>query len=261
MQSSVSLAAAAAGSVQKNLKEKHPAGAFHRDELNTGRISGHAELPAEPAVQSTFKADAAPAAALTKQFRELTAQQRAENEYRRASSFIQQGKLSEAVSTLEQALHLEPQHMPAFQALVGMLIDSKRHEEAIRKLQEKLHHDRSHAHLAMMLARLQVDRGETRGAIDTLQKSLPHASNRADYQAFLAALHQREGRNKEAVELYMLALGKSPQNGIWWMGLGISLQTLNRLPEARDAFRQARENNLPSADLQAFVEQKLTQLQ
>jgi MSHA biogenesis protein MshN len=261
IQDSSSLAALATVHVQNNAKAKDGADATAREEINLSRTRGHEKPPSEPLVQATPKADARPVAALTKQFRELTSQQHAENEYRRAANFIQQGKLSEAIKALEQSLYLDPQHIPAFQALLGILIDSKRHEEAIRRLQEKLHHERSYAQLAMTLARLQVDRGETKSAIDTLQKSLPHASHEADYQAFLAALYQRDGRNKESVELYMLALSKSPQNGIWWMGLGISLQALNRLPEARDAFLQAKENNLPSADLQTFVEQKLTQLQ
>jgi MSHA biogenesis protein MshN len=111
-----------------------------------------------------------------------------------------------------------------------------------------------------MLARLQVEKGELKPAIDTLQRTLQSAGDRADYQAFLAALYQRDGRHKEAVDMYVAALRKAPQNGLWWMGMGISLQADNRLQEARDAFGRARAANSLSPELLAFVEQKLAQL-
>jgi MSHA biogenesis protein MshN len=197
---------------------------------------------------------------VSKQFKELTPQQRGENEYRKAVSQMQQGRAAEAIATLEQTLQIDPQNALARQTLVGLLLESKRQDEAVRRLQEGLALDRSQAGLAMMLARLQVERRELRPAIETLQRTLPSASERADYQAFLAALYQRDGRHKDAIEAYSVSLGKSPQNGLWWMGMAISLQADNRLTEARDAFGRAKASGNLSPDLQAFVEQKLNQL-
>ena len=45
------------------------------------------------------------------------------------------------------------------------------------------------------------------------------------------------------------------------MGLGISLQAVNRNSEAQDAFRRARASNTLNPELQAFVDQRLKQLQ
>ena len=116
----------------------------------------------------------------------------------------------------------------------------------------------------MILARLQVEKGELRPALDTLQYSLPFAANRADYQAFLAALLQRDKRHKEAADHYLIALRVAPQNGpqagLWWMGLGISLQAENRVAEAQDAYSRAKASNTLSAELQSYVDQKLSQL-
>jgi MSHA biogenesis protein MshN len=195
-----------------------------------------------------------------KHVRELTAAQRAENEYRRATLLVAQGKSAEAAAVLEQALSIDPHHTAARQTLVGLLLDGRRQDEALHKLQQGLTLDTSQTGLAMILARLQVERGEVKAAVESLQRSLPHATERADYQAFLAALLQRQEQHDEAIEHYALALRMTPQNAVWWMGLGISLQAQNRLPEARDAFGRAKAFNALSPELQAFVEQKLGQL-
>lgn len=193
--------------------------------------------------------------------KEVTPQQLTENVYRKALSLIDATQLPEAVGALEQVLQLNPKHAAARQTLVGLLLESKRQDDAVRRLQEGLSIDPAQLGMAMILARLQVERGNQRPALETLQRSLPHAADQADYQAFLAALLQREKRHKEAAEHYALALRAVPQNGLWWMGYGISLQADNRLPEAQDAFTRARASTMLSAELQAFVDQKLSQMQ
>ena len=221
-------------------------------------------VPLATPLRTTTPAPVAPVV-LNKQVKDLTPQQRAENQYRRASSLLQQGKNADAMAELEQALQIDPLHAAARQTLVGLLLEVKRQDDAIRRLQEGLKLDADQPGLAMILARLQVEKGELRAALDTLQRSLPFAANRADYQAFLAALLQRDKQHKEAADHYVLALRNAPQNstqtGLWWMGLGISLQAENRVVEAKDAYGRAKASNALSAELQAYVDQKLSQLQ
>lgn len=197
---------------------------------------------------------------ITTQAKEVTPQQAIENSYRKAVSLIDAGQLSQAIFTLEQVLQLEPKHAAARQTLVGLLLDAKRQDDAMRRLQEGLAIDPAQSGMAMILARLQVERGNARAGQQTLERSLPYALNDAAYQAFFAALLQRENRNKEAIEHYAIALRKIPENGVWWMGYGISLQAENRLPEAKDAFTRAKESASLSAVLQTFVDQKLSQM-
>ncbi|MES2538382.1 MAG: tetratricopeptide repeat protein [Pseudomonadota bacterium] len=208
------------------------------------------EKPSAPEIPAT----------VSKQINAASPQQRADNEYRKASALMQAGKTADAAGVLEQVLQIDPLYSVARQSLAGLLLEMKRIDDAIRILQEGLVLEPRQPELAMMLARLQVEKGELGLAIATLQRSLPHASERADYQAFLAALFQRDTQHREAIDHFLIALRKSPQNGLWWMGLAISLQAENRLSEARDAFARAGASNTLSPPLQAFVEQKMVQL-
>jgi MSHA biogenesis protein MshN len=112
----------------------------------------------------------------------------------------------------------------------------------------------------MLLARLQIDRSELQPAIDTLERSMAAGSDQSDYQAFIAALKQRAGRHKEAVNHYVAALKKAPNKGIWWMGMGISLQGDSRTVEARDAYIKAKMSGELPSELVAFVDQRIAQL-
>ncbi|HWV62636.1 MAG TPA: tetratricopeptide repeat protein, partial [Oxalicibacterium sp.] len=216
--------------------------------------------PVAPQPVSTQPAVSDTPVALDKQVRPLTPQQRAENDYRRAAAMAEQGRAAEATALLEHVLQEVPAHIGARQTLIALLLRAGQQDEAMRRAKEGLDIDMRQPGLAMILARLQVEKGAQQTAIATLQNSLPYAADQPDYRAFLAALLQRAGRQKEAVEQYLLAVRAVPQNGIWWMGLGISLQADGRMEEARQAFSRSRETSSLSPELRAFVEQKLKQL-
>ena len=190
--------------------------------------------------------------------RQETARQRAEGEYRRALVSLQEGRTLDTVASLEQALKYDPAHEAARQTLVGLLIEANRPDEAMRQLQLGLTLDPRQPAMAKLLARLQIERGGN--GIDTLTRTLPYAGNDPDYHAFLAAALARQQRHREAAEQYQLAVRAAPSNGVWWMGLGISLQAEKRNGEALDAFQRARASGGLSQELQGFVERRIQQL-
>jgi MSHA biogenesis protein MshN len=192
------------------------------------------------------------------QMKQSNPRQEAENEYRRALALVQDGRVTAGISALEQTLRLSPRHDAARQTLIGLLLESRRSDEAMQQLEQGLALDPAQTAMAMTLARLQVERGGP--ALQTLQRSLSNAQDNPDYQSFIAALLQREQRHKEAVEHYTSALRMNPKNGIWWMGLGISLQADQRLPEARMAFQKAKASGTLDGELPNFVDKKLQQL-
>jgi MSHA biogenesis protein MshN len=190
--------------------------------------------------------------------RQETGAQRAEGEYRRALASLQEGRMAETVAALEQALKYEPAHEAARQTLVGLLIEANRTDEAMRQLQLGLMLDPRQPTMAMLLARLQIEGGGN--GIDTLTRTLPYAGNDPDYRGFLAAALARQQRHREAAEQYQQAVRAVPGNGVWWMGLGISLQAEKRNGEALDAFQKARASGGLSPELQSFVERRIQQL-
>ncbi len=220
----------------------------------------HAPGLRSPASATARTAEAAVIANIKLQGKELTSAQRAESEYRHATTYLQQGRVTEAIISLNQALQIEPGHDAARQTLVGLLLEAQRTDEAMQRLQEGLARNLNQPELAMLLARLYVDKNDVRSALEVLQKSEAGAQGRADYLAFQGALLQRDKRHKEAAERYTAALRLKPANGVWWMGLGISLQADGRTAEAREAFTRAKNSRTLSAELLSFVEQKITQL-
>ena len=194
-----------------------------------------------------------------KQIKQVNPQQRAEHEFRKAVALMHQGRINEALDGYSAALQYDASYEAARQAMAGLLIENKRSGEAERILQEGVRINPRQTGFVMILSRIQMERGDAAAALDTLQKSLPHASNQAEYRAFMGALLQRQSRHKEAAEHYRAAVSLSPGSGVWLMGLGISLQADGQTAEAHDAFLRAKESNSLSADLQAFVDQRIKQ--
>jgi MSHA biogenesis protein MshN len=248
-------------------------GANAQPPLSTARVLGRAgaDVPAGsdslavpaarpvPARVPAVIASAKPQ--IQKEVRQPSPRDLGENEYRKATASLYQGRLAESQEGFQATLNHFPGHLGARQALVGLLLDGRKYGEAERVLQEGLELAPEQTGFAMTLARLQVDRGDTAQGIATLRKGLEHAQGGADHLAFLAALLQRQGRHEDAIEQFQAALRMRPDAGVWWLGLGISLQSINRAADAQDAYRRARASNSLSPELAAFADQRLKQLQ
>jgi MSHA biogenesis protein MshN len=230
-----------------------PGGTPAQARSETGKRA--AATPVRPAEESTETP------AIRKQMRDPTQRELSENEYRKAVTWLNQGRLAEAEAGFQEALSLSPENHSARQGLTGLLLQGRKLEEAERVLEEGVKFSPSPIGFNMTLARLQADRGDTARAIATLQKGHEHAQGSAEYTAFLAALLQRQGRHEEAIGQFQAALRIRPSSGVWWLGLAISLQAANQPAAAQSAYQQARASGNLHPELAALAEQRLRQLQ
>ena len=192
--------------------------------------------------------------------KQFSPQQRAENEFRRATELVQKGRDSEALDAYATALKLDAANDGGRQAMVWLLLENKRNDDAERVLQDGLKININNIEFATLLARLQVERNDLPLAMETLQKTLPYVGQQAEYHAFVAAVYQRLNQHNKAITHYQVAVQQMPNSGIWLMGLGVSLHEVQRNEEARAAFKSALETHTLDAELQAFVEQRLKEL-
>lgn len=192
--------------------------------------------------------------------KQINSKQQAEAIFRKAVLQMQQGRINEALAGYRAALDVEVGYEPARQALVSLLLENKQREEAEQVLQEGLSNHPEQTAFVMMVARLQVERQAVNEALLTLEKSLSFAQQQGDYQAFYAALLQRKNRHQDALLHYQLAVQLVPNNGLWLMGEGISLQVLQRNEEAKELYKRALLTQKLPPDLQIFVQQKLKSL-
>lgn len=213
----------------------------------TADKSAKEEAPAKPVIE--------------KKVRNATPRERAESEYRRALALHGQGRGADAMAGFAAALQAEPGHIGARLELANLLIEQQRLRDAEALLQEGLGIVPGQTQLAMRLARIQAERGELKAAADTLKQAAAGAASNPEFHALYAAVLQRLTFHKDAIAEYRAALRLVPQSGVWWVGLGISLEADGRIAEAREAFQSARASGALTAELDRFADQKLRQLQ
>ena len=188
-----------------------------------------------------------------------TAHERAEANYQRGAAAHQQSQLADAETAYAAALREEAGYAPARQALSGLLIAQGLGDEAKVLLSDGLALAPREPGLAMMLARLLAEHGELQRAADVLQAAAVNSPSPEDC-AFHAAILQRLNRHAEAAVMFAAALRVMPNNGVWWMGLGMSLAADARNGDAREAFSRARASGGLTPELASYIDQRLRQL-
>lgn len=152
----------------------------------------------------------------------------------------------DAVQIRASDIHIEPQE---HKLQIRFRIDGVMHMQAEADLK-----------IASALARLKVDSGDDAGARDILEAGLVYSGQDAEYHAFYASLLQRDSQHDKAIGHYLIALQTSPSMPAWLVGIGISLQAVNKLNDASSAFKRAQDTGQLNPQLSQFVEQRLNQL-
>lgn len=220
-----------------------------------------APLPTKPAreVVAMAKSPPAPRSApvMERVTRPQSSREKAQNAYLKGADLVRLNRLSEAETSLRSALALDPDLIEAREILAAVLLRSQRSDEAERVLWLGLERNKGAYSLARIYARILVERNEVDAAIQVLETSLPAPALDPEFYGLLAALYQRVAEHAKAAEAYRRVLAITPERGIWWTGLGISLEQLSRSSEAFQAYRRARGSSGMAPQLLSFVDGRL----
>ena len=173
-------------------------------------------------------------------------------------NLYQKGQIRKGLDEISKALEAEPRHIQTRTTLVNMLLEQNRITDALDILSKGSVLLPEQYDWLKLKAKLLVRLNRGNDAIETLIEAGPEISSDPDYYAFLAALLQQQGRNAEAVEYYRNVLHVRGDNGVWWMGLGISLERIGEQAQARDAYQTAINDQSLSPDIRNYVRNRLT---
>jgi len=170
------------------------------------------------------------------------------------------GDAERAIDLLYQLLKQDPQQIQARATLATMLIQQQDRPGAVQILSEGLRRHPGNADLIKLNAKLLFDDGRLDQALAWLRQAGPDITTDPDYYALMAAVLQRLKDYTNAGELYSKLVAIRPANGVWWMGLGISLEGIGRSAEALQAYGKARKDRSLAQDLARYIDARIKSL-
>ena len=191
---------------------------------------------------------------------ELSARELAALAERKATTAMAKGSLRDAQDSYYQVLAHDPYNQGAREQLAGLLYGEGRLTEARQLLEEGIRLEPQQADFRLLLARLAISEGQQQQALDWLSGYQPELASNMDYYATWAGLTQELGHNGEAAALYVKLLRQQPDQGRWWLGLGVAEDGQGNSLRALDAYRNALlHGNLGEAST-SWLEQRIGQL-
>ncbi|MFM4980912.1 tetratricopeptide repeat protein [Aeromonas caviae] len=179
---------------------------------------------------------------------------------RKATTAMAKGRMQEAQDGYYEVLAHDPHNQGAREQLAGLLYGAGRLTEAAQVLEEGLRLDPAQADLRLLLARVAISGGDRQKALDWLTGYQPDIASNLDYYTTWAGLAQELGQPVQASEMYVRLLRQQPDQGRWWLGLGVAEDGQGHRQRALDAYRNAQlHGNLGEASTQ-WLEQRIGQL-
>jgi len=194
---------------------------------------------------------------ISKRMIPLTAYQQAEKLYLEASRLEKEHKSAQAITLLEKAILLAPEHHASRKALTEMLLASARVIEAKENVLQAIKLFPNHSIYIRLLAQIHIIQENSQDAITLIEKAINRSVADAELYGLVAALYQSTMETQKSIEHYQRALTLKPDRGVWWMGLGISFEQNSQFSEAISAFQQAQNSGSLSPKLKRYVEDKI----
>ena len=183
----------------------------------------------------------------------LSAEDEARQLQDEAQRFHRAGKLEAAVAKYQQALARHPGMSGARLQLAETLLETSNSEAALQVLQTGYAYQPSDT-LAIASGRMLAELGRRDEALDWLARG--RAGLRPADLALMGALLAQAQRYDESVKAYQHALVAEPDRGGWLLGLGVSLESLGRMDEARAAYQKALQRGAFKPEVIEFLRKK-----
>ncbi len=186
----------------------------------------------------------------------------AEDALSRARKLRQEGNIERAASLLQDTLRRNPGHSGARLLLARIMLQHNSEQEAASLLREGIRRDPQMVQMRTKYARILLSRQEYHSALQALQmESAPAVEESTGYYALLAYAQRKSGQYESAARTYSSLAQQKPEQGRWWMGLGLSLEGHDRPQRARRAYERALGASGLSEDLESFLRQRLQELE
>jgi MSHA biogenesis protein MshN len=213
-----------------------------------------------PVMASSASVSQGADAVMDKRVKPFSPNEKAESEYRRAANLLQKGRMVDAEKHLKLALTADATYTSARELLAGLMLQQGHWREAQDLLEQGIDAVPAHYPFAQLLARVHVEHGADHKALAVMEASRRAGAENPEYVAFLAALYQRAGKHAEAVKTYSEAITLNPQEGRWWLGMGISLEAVQDRDAASAAYQRAINSGVLDDRLLQYARQRLATL-
>lgn len=170
------------------------------------------------------------------------------------------GRTSESLKKLNVVLNHDPGHTKARATLALALSEKDHYELAYSVLNEGLIQYPENTEWLKVYARLLLNEGKEYEASKLLEKQKPELAYNTEYYALLAAVFQKLDNHNDAAKIYRDLLHVNPLKAVWWMGLGISLESLKRYDDALYAYQKASSNRTLANDTHQFILQRVNRI-
>jgi MSHA biogenesis protein MshN len=204
-----------------------------------------AQVQSEPAASKN--------ASVIKKMTELSPEAEAQQSFDEAQILRRAGQTEAAIGKYRQALIRDPGMRSARLQLAGLLQEAGQFDKALLVLTTGYEQQSDDA-LAIAAGRMLADQGQREEALNWLKRG--QAGMRPADIALMGALLSQLQRYEESARAYQRALAADPSQGGWLLGLGLALEALGRMDEARAAYRKALERGDFKPEVIDFLQKK-----
>ena len=157
----------------------------------------------------------------------------------RSQEAAQLNQMENAIALAHQATETDAAYAGAWKQLGALLLQEKKYSAAVEPLLTAVSLAPKDTAILRDLSTAQWLAGQTNAALESLRQACTLEPLNAKWSRDLATWYQAGGQAEKAAETFRRTLELDPTDAASWRDLGWTLWSLNRRPEALDAFDKA----------------------